>query len=275
VAIVRVQPSPPLDRYIECLWYSSRVSDQCFGENMLPSGRGQLIFSLSDAHFTYTDKAQKRVTWSGSIVHGPQWRHFVAGPKPAGAVVGVSFRPGFAGPLLGISSSELADQHVSLNSLWGTRADELRQRLLSDPEPLTVFQLLQRYLRARVDRPLLMHPAIAPALTQSWLPDRVSSIQSSSGYSAKHFIALFRNSVGLTPKHYFRIQRFNAVARKLAGPAKQNLAQLAADFGYADQAHLTREFRELAGVTPSHYRGRAESPLHHPAEIPGIESPFR
>jgi AraC-like DNA-binding protein len=96
------------------------------------------------------------------------------------------------------------------------------------------------------------------------MPDRVSLIQRSTGFSPRHFIALFRASVGLTPKHYFRIQRFNEAARRLASRVETGLSDLATELRYSDQAHLTREFRELAGVSPGRYRGRPESPLHHP-----------
>jgi transcriptional regulator GlxA family with amidase domain len=74
----------------------------------------------------------------------------------------------------------------------------------------------------------------------------------------------------VTPKHYYRIQRFNEATRRLAGGADA-LADVAAAGGYCDQAHLTREFRELAGVTPLRYQGHADSPLHH--RLPVLGSP--
>jgi AraC-like DNA-binding protein len=231
---------------------------------MLPSGRAHLIFALHEKAISYAPKeSAKSVTWSGSLVHGPQWEHYVAGPKPPGLAVGVAFRGGCAGPIIGVPASELSGRHVSFSSLWGRRAEELRERLLATSEPTEAFSLLERYLGARIQTPLLMHPAVAGALAYAWVPDRVSAIQRSTGFSARHFIALFRAAVGLTPKHYFRIQRFNEVTRRLASEAKASVAHIAADLGYSDQAHLTREFRELAGVTPGQYRGRPESPLHH------------
>jgi AraC-like DNA-binding protein len=262
--MVRYLPRAPLDRYVECFWWSRRDAPQQYWEHMLPSGQAQLIFALHEKAISYASKeSTETLTWSGSLVHGPQWGHYVAGPKPPGLVVGVSFRSGCAGPILGVPATELSDRHVSFSSLWGRRAEELRDRLSATSEPTEAFSLLERYLSARIETPLLMHPAVAGALASAWVPDRVSPIQRSTGFSPRHFIALFRASVGLTPKHYFRIQRFNEVTRRLASEAKASLANMAADLGYSDQAHLTREFRELAGVTPSQYRGRPESPLHH------------
>jgi AraC-like DNA-binding protein len=264
-SIVRYVPRPPLDRYVEHFWWSRRAAPQTYREHILPSGRAQLIFALHDRTFSYTTRESRQaITWSGSLVHGPQWGHYVTGPKPAGVVVGVSFRTGSAGAILGAPASELADCHLPLSSLWGRRAEELHERLLGTEEPSEAFTLLERHLSARMEAPLLMHPALAAVLASTWVPDRVSAIQRSTGFSPRHFIALFRASVGLTPKHYFRIQRFNEVTRQLALQSDISLSNVAADLGYSDQAHLTREFRELSGVTPGHYRGRPESPLHHP-----------
>jgi AraC-like DNA-binding protein len=268
MTLVHYRPAAPLDRYVECLWWSRRRAPQTEGEHILPSGRAQLVFALHEMPIAYRPTASSRsVAWTGSLVHGPQSSYYIGGPKPAGTVAGVSFRAGCAGAVLGTPASELADQHVRLDVLWGRPARELHERLLESSEsgePEAVFRIIERYLCARIRAPLLMHPAVAHALTSSWLSARVSDIQREAGYSARHFIALFNASVGVTPKHYYRIQRFNEVARGLASTSEIALADVAAAAGYSDQAHLTREFREFAGVPPTQYRGRFDSPLHHP-----------
>jgi AraC-like DNA-binding protein len=203
------------------------------------------------------------VEWSGSVVHGPQSRHYIVGPKPRGTAVGVSFRPGGVGYVLGVAMSELADRHVCLAALWGRRAEQLRQRLAVATNPRTAFQVMERYLSARIQAPLLMHPAVAYALASSGQTARVADIQRRTGYSPRYFIAKFNESVGVTPKQYYRIQRFNRVTQRLASNQQIALADLAAALGYFDQAHLTREFREFAGVAPTRYSGEFHSPLHH------------
>ena len=265
MSLVRYFPRAPLDRYVECFWWSRREIAQSYFEHMLPSGQAQLVFALHDGAFSCITTEQKRVlTWSGSLLHGPQWGHYLAGPKPPGSVVGVSFRAGCAGAILGVPAAEVAGRHVPLPAIWGRRAEVLRERLMATTRPMQAFTLLERHLSARIELPLLMHPAIAGAMASAGLPERISHIQRSTGFSSRHFIALFRASVGLTPKHYFRIRRFNEVARRLASALEEDLTNIAADLGYCDQAHLTREFRELAGITPGTYRGRPDSPLHHP-----------
>jgi AraC-like DNA-binding protein len=265
--LIRYRPAPPLDSYIECLWWSHRDEPQDHCEHMLPSGGAQLIFALHETPILCGPSAcGKAITWSGSIVHGSQSSYYVAGPKPKGSCVGVSFRPSAAGALIGASMTELADRHVALDAIWGTRGVDLHHRLMSAAEPKEVFRILEQNLSARIHRPLLIHPAVAQALASRPAPVRVADPQRASGYSPRHFIALFRSAVGLNPKHYYRIRRFNSAVRRMAAGDGQGFGDIAAAAGYSDQAHLTREFREFAGVTPAKYRpGGLDRPLHHRA----------
>jgi AraC-like DNA-binding protein len=204
-------------------------------------------------------------------VHGPQSSFYIAGPKPTGVSVGVSFWPGAAGAVLGTSMEELADRHVELGAIWGSRGIELHRQLFSALAPAQAFRILELNLLARVHRPLLVHPAVAQALaapTGPLSPARVADLQRASGYSAKHFINLFRRGVGINPKQYYRIRRFNSVVAAMAAGRHAGLGDLAAASGYSDQAHLTREFREFAGVTPTQYQPSAgDRPLHHRAAV--------
>jgi AraC-like DNA-binding protein len=275
--LIRYRPAAPLDRYVEWFWWSHRDQPQDHEEYMLPSGRAHLVFLLHDQPVVCAPGAAgKPLAGTRSVVHGPQSGYFRAAAKPAGAAVGVSFRPGAAGALLGAPLEEFADRHVGLEAIWGSRASVLRQRLMGAAGPPEVFRILASGLGARIHRPLLMHPAIEHALASrsaaGTAPAAVASLQRASGYSPRHFIGLFRAAVGLAPKHYTRIRRFNAAVSSLAAVDGPALSEIAAMHGYADQSHLTREFREFAGVTPARYapedRGR---PLHHrnPHQAPG------
>jgi AraC-like DNA-binding protein len=267
--LIRHRPGAPLDSCVECLWWSQRDTPERHGEHMLPSGGAQMVFALHESPILCSPAAPTPdfQAWSRGIVHGPQWSYYKTGPKPAGATAGVSFRAGAAGAILGVPVAELTGRHVSIEALWGARGLRLREALLEAQGPAAVFRVLERELSARLARPLLIHPAVARALagpSTLWSSARVADIQRAAGYSPKHFIALFRQAVGLTPKHYYRVKRFRSVLRLLADGGGGSLADLSATAGYSDQAHLTREFREFAGITPTRYRPRdAAAILHH------------
>jgi AraC-like DNA-binding protein len=267
--LIRYRPAAPLDAYIEWLWWSQRDQVENSGEHMLPSGSAQLILALHEAPIICRPNAasSRSIVWSRGVVHGPQWSYYQSCAKPPGVVAGVAFRPGVAGAILGLPIAELTDRHVPIDALWGARGNGLREQLLAAGSPASVFRVLEAELTARLERPLLIHPAIAQALavhSSGSAHSRVADIQRDVGYSPRHFIALFRAAVGLTPKHYYRVKRFNAVLRRIAANADESLADLAASTGYSDQSHLTREFREFAGITPTQYRPRDPgSILHH------------
>jgi AraC-like DNA-binding protein len=269
MGLIRHRPSPELSSYVEVFWWSQRDRSQDYSEHMLPSGRVQMILALHEEPILCSpnSSSQRPLSWSRTIVHGPQWGYFKTGPKAAGITVGISFRAGAAESILGFPVTELTDSHVSLDELWGARSEELRERLLGVNDPKAAFGLLESALITRLKRPLLIHPAVAHALacrSGAWAHIRVADIQRDAGYSPRHFVALFRGAVGLTPKHYYRIKRFTTALQCLASPNPRGLADLAAAAGYSDQAHLSREFREFAGITPTQYCPRdADSFLHH------------
>jgi AraC-like DNA-binding protein len=266
---LRYHPAPPLDSLVECFWWSERRLPQAGSEHMLPSGTAQLIFALNDTPLSYSAIAPSGEcsSWRRGIVHGPHAGYYVSGPKPSGAVVGVAFRPGAAGAVLGLPTAELANRHVLIEEIWGARARLLHERLCSIGRPPALFQALEQELTAGLRRPLLIHPAVAHSLVRrapEWSRTRVAQVQRETGYSPRHFIALFRASVGLAPGQFYRIERFGSVLRSLAQAGPERLADIAAAAGYADQPHLTREFKQFAGITPTQYRPRGpDSPNHH------------
>lgn len=270
--LIRYCPGPPLAAAIDCIWLTRRTEHSPDHEHMLPSGKAQLVITLHDSpiHWAAPDNKAEWRAWTRGVVHGPQSRFYLAGPKPPGVVLGASFRPGMAAVILGASLPELRDCHVSIEELWGYRALDLHERLAAIRDPREICRALEAELIARIHRPLLIHPAVAYALRpdrSSLWPRRVDEIQKQSGYSPRRFIELFHSAVGLTPKHYYRVRRFSSALAHMAQGA-DTLADVALDAGYSDQAHFSREFRELAGVAPSTYRPRSADSEHHHVVAP-------
>ena len=111
-------------------------------------------------------------------------------------MIGIHFRPGGAFPFLHLTAGELANAHVSLESLWGKRADDLRTRLLEARTPEARFAILEQTLIAQADRPLTRHRAVAFASSRSrphprrgpsptWRDASASASDVSSGCSPK------------------------------------------------------------------------------------------
>lgn len=217
-----------------------------------------LVINLGDqAIRIFRDEGDRTgFSFRHSVVWGPQTRYTVRDATRSGAVVGVQFRPGMAGGLLGVPASELTDRFASLDDLWGCRAEELRDAILEAATAPEQIAAAERLLTP-VPRPPLVHPAVAYALRELDRPQApsVEDVRNRTGYGAKRFIELFAAATGMTPKRYSRLRRFQHVlslAHRRSG--KPDWAQIAAAAGYADQAHLAHDFKVFSGITPGAYR---------------------
>jgi transcriptional regulator GlxA family with amidase domain len=132
------------------------------------------------------------------------------------------------------------------------------------------MDVLVSLLVARLPAVRGLHPAVAQALEQFWTTTDVRRVVKASGYSHRQFIALFSRAVGLTPKLYCRVIRFQNALKDTAANPSVSWVDLAVDVGYSDQPHFTREFREFAGLTPEQYRKVSPTLTHH---VPLIRPP--
>jgi AraC-like DNA-binding protein len=180
-----------------------------------------------------------------SIV-GPSTRPRVETLEPGGTVVGVRLRPGAAGALLGVPASELLDATLDGAELWGSAA-----------EAVTSVAAIQDLLLDRAGTEV--EPLVAEAVRRL-MPGRTTDLRplwSALGVPERTFRRRCRAAIGFGPKTLHRMLRFQGFLARVQyllaqgrSPRAAGLARLAADGGYADQAHLTRECLRLTGVPP-------------------------
>jgi AraC-like DNA-binding protein len=267
--MLRYRPAPPLSAFIDQFWYACGHVPDRKRQTALPTGSVDLTFNLASEDLWVFADADDRVgmKFDGAVVHGAQSRYFVLDARRDVHVVGVHFRPGGGAALLGVGAQELTDRHIALSDIWGARAGTLRQQLLEAPTPAAKFAMLEQEFRERLQpHRTLVHPAISFALRgMQTAPTelRIAQLQSTTGYSPRRFTTLFTDAVGLTPKLYSRINRLRSVVERVARGGEVAWADLASEYGYYDQSHLTRDFREFSGVTPGEYRPVAPGTALH------------
>ena len=250
-----VVPAPPLDLWIERLWDWDMPPAAHRFERVLPSPGAALILNLhEDETRVYSDDdARTCVRSAGAVLGGPCLRSQVIDTAEQVRVMGVVFRPGGAYALTGEDQSTLVGRDIALEDLFGAAARRLRERLLHTPAPLERLALLEQWLRSRV-RAASTDPALAyvvDALHRRPQVARIAPLVRETGWSDDRFQRHFRRRLGMGPKRYARLLRFRAVVDEAHASLAIDWSRVAADNGYADQAHLTREFREFAGMTPA------------------------
>ncbi len=260
-------PGPALRPFVKTLWASdeSALRDGAPRELVLPTGGMHVVVRVSDTPLRIFDGEGDATghTLAHAVVGGPRSSFYVRDVSRPVCSVGAQLYPGAAELVLGVPADALAERHTALEDLWGLAASEARERLAEAGSARARVDVFEAILTARLPRIRGLHPAVAHALSRLSADVEVREVVDESGYSHRRFIELFRHAVGLPPKLYSRVLRFQRVISRLDRDPRVAWAALASEVGYSDQAHLSREFREIAGVTPTRYRQLAPPWSHH------------
>jgi len=247
------RPGGALAEHIQQLWFYDGYVKPHARERLLPDGSMELVINLSEDETRVWNRRDlsRYDRLEGAALIGPQSGYFVIDTAEQRTVMGVHFRPGGAFPFLPLPADELHGQHVSLSDLWGSFAREVRERLLATEDVAARFDLLEGALMSQMN-PMGRHPAVRFALREfdAKTGRRVADVTEAAGLSARRFIELFRREVGMPPKTYCRVRRFQRTVRRAAigGPLDWRGEALAS--GYFDQAHLIHDFQAIAGISP-------------------------
>ena len=166
---------------------------------------------------------------------------------------------GAAERVLGVSASAIAGRVVALEDLWGDAATrQLSDRLATARDTASAAAVLEETISRRVASTqclpvvdgsgarLKLARSAADKLTRA----NVSAVAVDLGVSDRHLRRVFHEAVGVSPKAFARLTRFDRAVRAARADARASWANIATAAGYYDQAHLIAEFRAIAGATP-------------------------
>jgi AraC-like DNA-binding protein len=263
VLLVRA-PRGLLRPFIQRLWLSdadaASTPGQSCREHVLPTGSMHVVLRLGDEPVPVWSDSGQELDLGTAVIGGIRSSYYVKDAHPA-RTVGAQLHAAASLPLLGIPASELAERHTRLDDVWGAAAESLRAQVREARSPEAALACFEAALQARLPRLRAVHPAIAHALARFDELADVGAVVADTGLSHRRFLTLFQQAVGLAPKRYCRVLRFQrAIIGVVAG---EPLGAVAIDAGYSDQAHLTREFQALAGVSPGAYRHISPERDHH------------
>jgi len=228
---------------------------------VLPNGELSLMFHVGPGQRL---AERDGVTWDETLrsgfLSGLQERPItVESPHADTRVVSVRLAPLGAFALLdGLPQHELRADVIELDAVLGGvhRVGALRERLLEARDLGAALDLVEAWLEERFARGREPHPvtrALCDRIAATGGRLRVERAAREAGLSPRRLHELFQREVGVPPKRLARIVRFRRTLDALAVARNADLADLALRSGYADQAHLHRDFRALAGLTPRTY----------------------
>lgn len=184
----------------------------------------------------------------------------------------VNFTPVGARLLTGLPMHLLTNAVLSMEDVFGSSAGDLVEQLREATTWGERFQITDRFILARLlaakDRPDATLWAYG-MLRRTAGSASIASLADALGLSQKHLISQFREHVGLTPKTMARVIRFERAVKMVTTNHRPDWAQVVLDCGYFDQAHLIRDFRQFAGMTPGEYASRLAPPYNNIMEPAG------
>jgi AraC-like DNA-binding protein len=255
------KPAPPLDRFVHLLWYASDATPAPGRQRILPTGSTQIILSLNRDYLLDCPEGRPSQPGPGAQIVGARSTYEIIDNSDLACIIGLVFRPAGFSALMGAPADLFANRFISLWDLWGTDARSLHDRFCEIPTPagrLACFEgFLSHRLACRTPSSFLEpHPAVGFALDRfRRVPSAISvaAVARGTGWSERRLSQLFREQVGLAPKVWCRIQRFQHAVRQLHHGPEIRWGELALDCGYYDQSHLANEFRAFSGIDISTY----------------------
>lgn len=251
-------PASPLCNYVNTFTFYEGLNLGYTIERLLPDGTANLIIELDNIpKYTFDNNSlERKEKYIRAWLSGMQQEYISIGSPPDSSMFVIQFRAGGVYPFLNFPVKELNNLVVDAELIFGEDILWLREQLLEAPTPEEKFRRAEQWLMDHLSEASFSEKVMSFAIHQICQEptlDSIELISQKTGYSQKQFIQLFKKYVGLTPKYFQRVQRFNKVLQEVERQNKINWSALSYDCGFYDQAHFIREFRKFSGFNPTDF----------------------
>jgi AraC-like DNA-binding protein len=264
-------PAFPLNQFIERFFYYEGLSPAHNKERFFPDGNTEIIIDLSEnTQYIYDNESLKeiqacRYAW----VSGVRTQSITIPSGRNSRMLIVAFKKGKACPFYPMPMSEITDVVVGADLVLGRSILDLREQLLAASSIDRMFCILETFLLRQAGASLvtdITSRCIEYALLQIVNQPNILSFQhlcDQIGFSQKHFINLFKEQVGVSPKQYLKIMRFQKTIVEIENHESIHWSSFARENGYYDQPHFINEFKSFSGFTPNEYISRKTDTLNY------------
>ncbi|MCB0585309.1 MAG: AraC family transcriptional regulator [Phaeodactylibacter sp.] len=261
-------PPPPLCNLVSLFtYYKGYQPGHCI-DRFLPDGNVELVIDLTDfpKNVYHNETLAVQQSFSKAWISGLRKEFISIHAGQDAEMFVITFKKGAARGIVGMPLTELTEQVIEGDRAFGRPILLLREALLEAESPKAKMAAAERHLLSMAGNKLLPNPFVQYAVGQILLHPRQLSLEKLSqkvGYSQKHLIQLFKEHVGLPPKAFLRIIRFQNAIAEIEQRGSIEWSHLALDCGYYDQAHFIRDFKRFSGFTPEEYLKRKNGVLNY------------
>jgi AraC-like DNA-binding protein len=251
-------PVLPLNKFVESFVYFKNYEPDHSIDRFLPDGNINVIIDFTGNPMpVYDNYTLKEIQVCRNIWISGIRNNFITIPSGSSAeMLIINFQKGKAYPFIEIPVNEITNYILDAELVMNKSILNIREEI----EPLTTakekFLFLEKYLLKSLENKFLFNTFVEFAtneIIRNPYKDVIKTISGKAGYSHKHMIKLFKESVGVAPKIFLKIIRFQKAVYEIERSQKINWQDVAYKSGYYDQAHFINEFKKHSGFTPSQY----------------------
>lgn len=251
-------PRFPLGKFIEILIYYEGVQFAHNIDRFLPNGDTEILIDFHDTpQYIYDNQTLKEIQACNHVwASGLRTEPITIPSGTDAAMMVISFKKGMAAPFFPFPMDEIADSVVDADLVWNSDFGFLRERLLETKDIGRRFTIVEEFLCAKFLSQLNVNPCIEFALNEMRArPDEINIGQMNQkiGYSQKHFTEMFRKQVGVTPKSFLKIMRFQKAVVEIGKSGSPDWGRISQNCGFYDQSHFINSFKIFSGFTPEQY----------------------
>lgn len=264
-------PSFPLCEFIDALIYYDGINPIHEMDRFLPDGNTEFILNLSEVpqHIYDNETLDEIQTCRHAWVSGVRTRPITIPSGRGSRMLIIAFKKGKGYPFYPMPMNDLTDWVVEAECIFGRSVLDLREQLLASKSIDRMFLIVESFLLRQAGNALpsdITSSCVEYAVStiMSW-PNRLAFQQLSEqiGYSQKHFISVFKQQVGVPPKQYMKIMRFQSAIAEIEKQSSAHWSGIALQHGFYDQSHFIHEFRKFSGFTPGEYIRRKSDTLNY------------
>ncbi|WP_350288685.1 AraC family transcriptional regulator [uncultured Croceitalea sp.] len=247
----------PLQDYIESIFYYKGYIPEHSIERVVPTGHIFIIFELDGfERHTYDSKTlAPNGNFKNVWISGMHKNFLSISAHQDSEMLVVQFKPSGSYPFLHVPIHQLNNTVVGAKTLFGDSILQLREQVLEKNETVEKFRLIENWLVDRLDYDKVPDSSLIAILKQLCIKSIAEgkSVLGTYPKTQKHLISQFKKYFGLTPKVFHRIFRFNEILKQIHNKEQLLWSQIAHEFGYSDQSHFIKEFKEFSGFNPEEF----------------------
>ena len=249
----------PLSRYADNIYYISMAA-MAYKKNIIPDGKTDILFNLNSNKLGFY-KSGKVIYTGDSIMQGLRKENFHYVAKDKIELVGIRLMPFGINTLFKIPPSELPDDPVELSQVAGKYTKELEAKLIETPEPEDKFKILLEWLMELFKKSEEKNGMMIDAVCKIYNSQGKSGIMDVSSNSYNYYKKIqrsFREAIGISPKLYARMVRFESLHNSIIKCDKIDWLEIVTKYNFYDQSHLTKEFQFFTSHSPQEFVRKKE-----------------